>query len=48
MKEEIYAIKGNETRELVDLSISCDATEVKWIYKMKSNPDRSVKNTKQG
>ena len=48
MKEEIYAIKSNETRELVDLSISCDATEVKWIYKMKYNPDRSVKNTKQG
>ena len=43
MKEDIDAIERNETWELVDLPISCDAIGVKWIYRLKYNLDGSVK-----
>ena len=46
MKEEIDAIERNETWEFVDLPVSCDAIEVKWINKLKYNPDGSVKKHK--
>ena len=46
MKEEIDAIERNETWELVDLPISYDAIGLKWIYRLKYNPDGSVKKHK--
>ena len=45
MKEDVDAIERNETWELVDLQISCDAFGVKWIYRLKYNHDGSVKKT---
>ena len=46
MKEEINAIERNETWELVNLVISCDAFGVKWLYRLKYNFDRSNKKQK--
>ena len=46
MKEEIDAIKRSETWELVDLPISFDAIGVQWIYRLKYNPNGSVKKHK--
>ena len=46
MKKHIDAIERNETWELVDLLISCDAIGVKWICRLKYNSDESVKKHK--
>ena len=43
MKEEIDSIKRNETPELVDLPISCDAIRLKWLYRLHYNPHGSIK-----
>ena len=46
MKEQIDAIERNETWELVNLPISCNAIGVKWIYMLKSNIHGSGKKHK--
>ena len=46
MKEHIDVIERNETWELVDLTISCDAIGVKWINGLKYNPNGSAKKHK--
>ena len=46
MKEDIHAIERNETCELADLPISCDAFGVKCLYTLKYNRDRSNKKHK--
>ena len=46
MKEEIDTIKINETWQLVDLPMPHDTIGVKWTYRLKYNPDGSIKKQK--
>ena len=47
MKEDIDAIKRNETWEWVDLPLSGDAIRVKWIHMLNYNHYESVKKHKE-
>ena len=46
MEEEMRMIKKNDTWVLVDLPAEKEAIGVKWIYKTKLNPDKSVQKHK--
>ena len=46
MNEEIQVIEKNQTWELVDKPKDKDVIGVKWIYKVKHNPDGSVQRNK--
>lgn len=46
MKEELRLIKKNETWELMSLPPQKKAIPVKWIYKIKVNPDGSISKFK--
>lgn len=43
MKAELTAIEKNETWELVNLPDHKKSIVVKWVYKIKLNPDGTVK-----
>ena len=45
-EEEIQVIEKNQTWELVDKPKDKDVIGVKWIYKVKHNPDGSVQTNK--
>jgi len=42
MTEELVAIERNKTWKLVKLPVDKKAIEVKWVYKLKHNPDGSI------
>ncbi|KAL3522542.1 hypothetical protein ACH5RR_015376 [Cinchona calisaya] len=46
MKEELAAIKKNDTWELVDLPKNNMAIAVKWIFRTKHHADRSIQKQK--
>jgi hypothetical protein len=46
MQEEIDSIEKNKTWELVEKPNNKDAIGVKWVYKVKHNPDGSVQKNK--
>ena len=46
MEEEVQVIEKNQTWELVDRPKDKDVVGVKWIYKVKHNPDGSVQRNK--
>lgn len=46
MQEEIDAIEKNKTWELVEKPNDKEAIGVKWVYKVKHNPDGSVQKNK--
>nr|CAD1838640.1 unnamed protein product [Ananas comosus var. bracteatus] len=46
MDEEMLALQRNQTWELVDLPPNKEAISLKWIYKIKFKPDRSIQKLK--
>lgn len=46
MVEELQAVKRNNTWELVELPTHTKAIKVKWVFKMKHNPDGSISRHK--
>lgn len=42
MKEELDAIKRNETWELTELSKNKKTIDVRWVYKLNLKPDGSI------
>lgn len=46
MKEELASIEKNKTWDLVDLPANKTRISVKWVYKVKLNPDGSISKHK--
>ncbi|XP_073103332.1 uncharacterized protein [Elaeis guineensis] len=46
MKKELAATEKNNTWSLVDLPIGKEAIDLKWIYRSKFNPDRTLQKNK--
>lgn len=46
MQEELYTIEKNKTLEIVEKSDDKEGISVKLVYKVKHNPDNSVKKNK--
>ena len=42
MVEELHAIERTNTWELVELPTHTKAIKVKWVFKLKQNPDGSI------
>jgi hypothetical protein len=42
MIEELASIKKNQTWELVELPSNKKAIQVKWVFKLKLNPDGTI------
>ena len=46
MQEEMNAIEKNKTWHLVEKPNDKEAIGVKWVYKLKHNPDGSIQRAK--
>lgn len=42
MEEEIKKIEKNETWEIVDQPRDKEVTGIRWVYKTKLNPDKTI------